>query len=366
MRCSRTSAIATVACSSGWATRWCSRRGRRAAGRCTSTPATWREALPVVRHHVEVFERGRTATSRWRRPVPASDRSGTSTRWSPAGTATNRSRSGPRTLAARTYELSELLVDVLGVDRRRRLLPAPGDLPPDLSFAADAAGRGQAAAPAARGARASTWSNCPPPNPCCGFGGTFALKNSETSTAMLADKMSNVLSTGRRGVLRRRLVLPDAHRRRPVPAAQRGPHRPSRPDPGVAPRRSGAPHDARSSAAPTCHAGTGNHPCAAPNPSRRGAEAARQHRSCAPTWRTPPARSGTNGRRGRRDAGLGGSCAARVSDQDGRDGAAPGAAGAVRGERHRPRRGGALGARRGGGEPDRHRPGAGHRCRRGA
>jgi L-lactate dehydrogenase complex protein LldE len=30
---------------------------------------------------------------------------------------------------------------------------------------------------------------------CCGFGGTFAVKNADTSTAMLADKMSNVLST---------------------------------------------------------------------------------------------------------------------------------------------------------------------------
>jgi L-lactate dehydrogenase complex protein LldE len=31
---------------------------------------------------------------------------------------------------------------------------------------------------------------------CCGFGGTFALKNSETSTAMLADKVRGVLDTG--------------------------------------------------------------------------------------------------------------------------------------------------------------------------
>jgi L-lactate dehydrogenase complex protein LldE len=31
---------------------------------------------------------------------------------------------------------------------------------------------------------------------CCGFGGTFAIKNSDTSTAMLADKMRNVLDTG--------------------------------------------------------------------------------------------------------------------------------------------------------------------------
>ena len=37
---------------------------------------------------------------------------------------------------------------------------------------------------------ASTWSSCPPPTSCCGFGGTFAVKNADTSTAMLADKMS--------------------------------------------------------------------------------------------------------------------------------------------------------------------------------
>ena len=31
---------------------------------------------------------------------------------------------------------------------------------------------------------------------CCGFGGTFAIKNSEVSTAMLTDKMRAVLATG--------------------------------------------------------------------------------------------------------------------------------------------------------------------------
>ncbi|MEX2500986.1 MAG: (Fe-S)-binding protein, partial [Trueperaceae bacterium] len=31
---------------------------------------------------------------------------------------------------------------------------------------------------------------------CCGFGGTFAVKNADTSAAMLADKMSDVLHTG--------------------------------------------------------------------------------------------------------------------------------------------------------------------------
>ena len=35
----------------------------------------------------------------------------------------------------------------------------------------------------------------PAADSCCGFGGTFALKNADVSTAMLADKMSNVLAT---------------------------------------------------------------------------------------------------------------------------------------------------------------------------
>jgi L-lactate dehydrogenase complex protein LldE len=35
----------------------------------------------------------------------------------------------------------------------------------------------------------------PDADSCCGFGGTFALKNADTSTAMLADKMRHVLDT---------------------------------------------------------------------------------------------------------------------------------------------------------------------------
>ncbi len=31
---------------------------------------------------------------------------------------------------------------------------------------------------------------------CCGFGGTFSIKNADTSAAMLADKVRNVVGTG--------------------------------------------------------------------------------------------------------------------------------------------------------------------------
>ncbi|GGM53457.1 Fe-S oxidoreductase [Micromonospora sonchi] len=98
-------------------------------------------------------------------------------------------------LAPRTLELSELLVDVLGTtdvgatfehrvayhptchglralrlgDRPRRLLAAVRGL--DLVELAEA-------------------------EQCCGFGGTFALKNPEVSAAMLADKCAAATSCG--------------------------------------------------------------------------------------------------------------------------------------------------------------------------
>ena len=36
----------------------------------------------------------------------------------------------------------------------------------------------------------------PEADQCCGFGGTFAVKNADTSAAMLADKMSSLLASG--------------------------------------------------------------------------------------------------------------------------------------------------------------------------
>jgi L-lactate dehydrogenase complex protein LldE len=102
---------------------------------------------------------------------------------------------GGADLARHTYELTEFVVDVLGVtdvgayfphrvtyhptchslrllglgDRPQRLLSAVGGL--------ELIGLDEAES-------------------CCGFGGTFAVSNAGTSTAMLADKMWNVMGTG--------------------------------------------------------------------------------------------------------------------------------------------------------------------------
>jgi L-lactate dehydrogenase complex protein LldE len=116
--------------------------------------------------------------------------------------ATVAAHSGDPSLAAsvaevspRVYELSELLVDVLGVtdvgavfphsvafhptchslrllaigDRPRRLLEAVGGL--ELV-------------------------ELPGATECCGFGGTFAVKNADTSVAMGEDKVGALLATG--------------------------------------------------------------------------------------------------------------------------------------------------------------------------
>ena len=98
-------------------------------------------------------------------------------------------------ISARTYELSEFLVDILGVTDVGARFPHRvtyhptchglrmlrlGDRPLDLLRAVE--GIELVALPGAE--------------ECCGFGGTFALKNGAVSSAMLADKCGAICTTG--------------------------------------------------------------------------------------------------------------------------------------------------------------------------
>ncbi len=47
-----------------------------------------------------------------------------------------------------------------------------------------------------RGVRGLDLVELPQAKECCGFGGTFAIKNADTSTAMLSDKVAAILQTG--------------------------------------------------------------------------------------------------------------------------------------------------------------------------
>lgn len=154
------------------------------------------DAVGLVRHHVDVFE---TALADGCEAIVAPSGScAGSVRHQHAEVAR---RAGDEDLAvraeavaARTYELSELLVDVLGVTdvgasyphrvtyhptcHSLRLLRV-GDRPLQLL----------------RAVRGIDLVELPAADTCCGFGGTFSIKNADTSTAMLADKMSSVLAT---------------------------------------------------------------------------------------------------------------------------------------------------------------------------
>jgi len=150
------------------------------------------QARTLVRHHVEVFEPYDAIVAPSGSCV-GSVRHQHATVARAAGDDRLAARAGQ--VAARTWELSEFLVDVLGLvdvgaffphrvtyhptchslrmlrvgDKPLRLLRAVRGL--DLVELADA-------------------------EQCCGFGGTFALKNADTSAAMLADKTRHIVETG--------------------------------------------------------------------------------------------------------------------------------------------------------------------------
>jgi L-lactate dehydrogenase complex protein LldE len=152
-----------------------------------------RQALPLIRNHVETF-------ASYDAIVAPSGSCTAAIRHQHADIAGHYGADGALAVAAtqladRTFELSEFLVDRLGIvdvgayypyrvtyhptchslrllhvgDRPRRLLAAVAGI--DLVELPDA-------------------------ESCCGFGGTFALKNADVSSAMLADKVTHIIDTG--------------------------------------------------------------------------------------------------------------------------------------------------------------------------
>jgi L-lactate dehydrogenase complex protein LldE len=97
-------------------------------------------------------------------------------------------------LAGRTYELSQFLVDVLGVVDVGAYYPHRVTYHPTC-HSLRMLRVGDRPLRLLRAVRGLDLVELPDAEQCCGFGGTFAVKNADTSTAMLTDKMANVLST---------------------------------------------------------------------------------------------------------------------------------------------------------------------------
>jgi L-lactate dehydrogenase complex protein LldE len=151
-----------------------------------------REALPLVRNHVAAFDTydyivspSGSCTAAVRHQHAAVARLGGDEQLA-------RSAEG---VGARTYELSEFLVDVLQVDQVGAYFPHRVTYHPTchslrLLRVADRPLR------LLRNVEGIDLVELPDAESCCGFGGTFALKNAAVSGAMLDDKLRAVGATG--------------------------------------------------------------------------------------------------------------------------------------------------------------------------
>ena len=150
-----------------------------------------REALPLVRSHIAAFE-----------PYDAIV--------APSGSCTAAIRhqhadlarlagdaplaAAAAAVAARTWELSEFLVDIVGVTDVGAYFPYRVTYHPTC-HSLRLLRVGERPLQLLRAVQGIELAELPDAEQCCGFGGTFALKNPAVSSAMLADKMTAIQAT---------------------------------------------------------------------------------------------------------------------------------------------------------------------------
>src|SRR3954452_20111053 len=98
-------------------------------------------------------------------------------------------------LRPRVLELSELLVDRLGVEGVGAYFPHRVTYHPTC-HSLRLLRVGDAPLRLLRAVRGIDLVELPQADECCGFGGTFAVKNADTSIAMLGDKLRGIRTTG--------------------------------------------------------------------------------------------------------------------------------------------------------------------------
>jgi L-lactate dehydrogenase complex protein LldE len=150
-----------------------------------------REAIPLVRRFVEIFRDSEIVVS-------------------PSGSCVSmvhhlyphaaelaedpRLAADVATLAPRVWEFSQFLVEKLDVT------DVGAYFPHRVTYHASCHATrllriGEAPLRLLRAVRGIDLADLPGADECCGFGGTFAVKNADTSMAMLGDKLKNILST---------------------------------------------------------------------------------------------------------------------------------------------------------------------------
>jgi L-lactate dehydrogenase complex protein LldE len=149
------------------------------------------DAFPLMRRFVEIFADAETIC------VPSSSCVAMIRDHYPKMAAASGDRKLQEQVAAllpRVFEFSELLIDKLGIEDVGAFFPHAVTLHPSC-HSLRSLHVGDKPARLLRKVRGLKLVELPEAEQCCGFGGTFAVKNAEVSAAMLSDKVQCVLST---------------------------------------------------------------------------------------------------------------------------------------------------------------------------
>jgi L-lactate dehydrogenase complex protein LldE len=149
-------------------------------------------ALPMMEHFVEVF-RGAEAICIPSSSCVAMIRDHYPKMADKSGDAALRR--AVKNMLPRIYEFTELLVDKLDVTDVGAFFPHAVALHPSC-HSLRSLHLGDRPARLLNGVRGLTLVDLPEAEECCGFGGTFAIKNADVSVAMLSDKIRCILNSG--------------------------------------------------------------------------------------------------------------------------------------------------------------------------
>lgn len=153
------------------------------------------DALPVVRNHVDAFEGADCV-------VAPSGSCVASTRHQQSMVARRAGEDGlaeaADALGERTFELSQFLVDVLGVTDAGQL---GSYFPHSVTYHPSCHGMrllrlGNRQVDLVRSVEGIDFHELPDATECCGFGGTFSFKNPDVSGAMAEAKIANITRSG--------------------------------------------------------------------------------------------------------------------------------------------------------------------------
>lgn len=172
--------------------------GQACCGQMHINSGKFEQAEPVINNHVRAF-----TSTEWDVAVAPSASCVASLGHQQPMVARRMGNEALATAAAdvagRTYELSQLLTDVLGVT------DAAADLgsyfPHSVTYHPSCHGMrllrlGDRQSDLIRSVEDIDFIELPLADACCGFGGTFSVKNPEVSSAMLADKARTIQATG--------------------------------------------------------------------------------------------------------------------------------------------------------------------------